>query len=129
MHISKSITSNKYNILGKTTYLFDLFILFSEPRKLANLAVVEGTSSSVTITWDHQIIDFTNADFIVEYSCDNWATIQNTRAPSPSVTIEGLNYFPASYKIRVRTQIFDTFLNYRNEGPNSEPLECKIFGY
>ena len=98
-----------------------------------NLTLVDRTPSSVSLTWDHLIIDFTFVYFIVEYSCDNWATIQNITTASPVVTIDGLDVFPAIYQFRVRTVIFDGLEGLapglRKEGPNSEPFDCKIFGY
>ena len=98
-----------------------------------NFTLVDRTPSSVTLTWDHQIISFTLAYFIVEYSCDNWATIQSVTTTSPNVTITGLDVYPATYQFRVRTVIFDVpegvELGVMKEGPNSEILDCEIFSY
>ena len=98
-----------------------------------NLIVVDRTPSSVTITWDHQITDFTYVYFIIEYSSDNWDTVQTVTTQSPIITIDGLDLFPATYKFRVRTVVYEGLdamaPNLRREGPNSETLNGQIFDY
>ena len=108
-----------------------------------NLQLVSRTPSTVTLSWDHRITAFDYVYFIIEYTCDDWVTIQTattTYHPIAScdtcnmITIGGLDLYPAIYQFRVRTRMLENVEEdyptvVTTDGPNSEPLICKLLIY
>ena len=67
----------------------------------------------------------------MEYSSDDWETVETVTAASDVITIDELDVYPATYQFRVRTVIYENDVETKafglaKEGPNSEPLSCKI---